>query len=575
MSRLAIAAACVAIALLSFFQFPGHTWLHEDSQIYVPILEHLQDPSALRNELLASKPHVAYTLYDEVAVLLRDISGMDFRTVLAAQQIAARAFGIWGLYLIALALLGATNDRKSTGISRKPDAEPRPGARLAQPLALFVAAVCSLGAVVSGPSVLTVEYEPTPRAFALPLVLCAVGLVATGRILAAGLAGGVALVFHAPTALPFWALFAVLQAVYTRRTAAVEDGPAKTGRPTGARLRAFLPLAVAATVLILAARRQEAGAEAQAFFAQLTPFLEDLQRMRASYNWISSWEPTLILHYVILSVALVIAYVRVGREGGRTARIFLLGLPALGMVSMPVSWLLLERWKWALVPQFQPMRLLLYVTLFAQLLAAVAGVRAALRKQVWEAVAWFALAYLVTIQPIWTEGFTLRAAALAVGLGGLAWAAALTSRRSRWALALGVAAFFAAPAIGQIENYPALHTPELAALSRWARGNTPRDSVFLFADAGRSREAGIFRAQALRAVYVDWKGGGQVNYLADFAGQWWNRWQLTLAHRYRPSEIPKYDALGIQYVVLQPRNRMPRPAEFQNGRYLVYKTLIR
>ena len=37
MKPLATAAASVALALLTFFQFPGHTWLQQDSQIYVPI----------------------------------------------------------------------------------------------------------------------------------------------------------------------------------------------------------------------------------------------------------------------------------------------------------------------------------------------------------------------------------------------------------------------------------------------------------------------------------------------------------------------------------------------------------
>ena len=65
MKPLATAAVCVALALLTFFQFPGHTWLQQDSQIYVPILEHLRDPAVLRNDILVQHPHVAFTLYDE------------------------------------------------------------------------------------------------------------------------------------------------------------------------------------------------------------------------------------------------------------------------------------------------------------------------------------------------------------------------------------------------------------------------------------------------------------------------------------------------------------------------------
>jgi hypothetical protein len=112
----------------------------------------------------------------------------------------------------------------------------------------------------------------------------------------------------------------------------------------------------------------------------------------------------------------------------------------------------------------------------------------------------------------------------------------------------------------------------LAQLAGWARSGTARDSVFLFADAGRALESGIFRSEALRAVYVDWKGGGQVNYLRDFAEQWWFRWQQTLAREFKPENLSRSDALGIQYVVLQPENRLGRPAVFENARYLVYQT---
>jgi hypothetical protein len=49
----AIATAIAALALLTYFQFPGHTWLQQDSQIYAPILDHQRDPLALRNDIAA------------------------------------------------------------------------------------------------------------------------------------------------------------------------------------------------------------------------------------------------------------------------------------------------------------------------------------------------------------------------------------------------------------------------------------------------------------------------------------------------------------------------------------------
>src|SRR5882724_3367276 len=104
MKLVATASLCLALALLTFYQFPGHTWLQQDTQIYAPILEHLRDPSVLRNEILVEQPHVAYTLYDEAALTLHAVTGLGFGDVLAAQQIVTRALGIWGLLLLAQAM---------------------------------------------------------------------------------------------------------------------------------------------------------------------------------------------------------------------------------------------------------------------------------------------------------------------------------------------------------------------------------------------------------------------------------------------------------------------------------------
>src|SRR5436305_14220996 len=104
MKHIATASLCLALALLTFYQFPGHTWLQQDTQIYAPILEHVRDPSVLRNEIVVEQPHLAYSLYDEVALGVRIATGLGFREVLAVQQIATRAIGIWGLMLLAEAL---------------------------------------------------------------------------------------------------------------------------------------------------------------------------------------------------------------------------------------------------------------------------------------------------------------------------------------------------------------------------------------------------------------------------------------------------------------------------------------
>jgi hypothetical protein len=271
---------------------------------------------------------------------------------------------------------------------------------------------------------------------------------------------------------------------------------------------------------------------------------------------------------LILSGILLAAFARIRREIPRDLGIVLLGLPALGLISMPLSWLLLERWGWALIPPVQPMRALLFVTLFMQFLTSAAGIHALTKRRPWESVGWFALAYLLPQHAVITSPISWRSAGLVVALAALTVLAA----RIDWRLApaVALAAFFAIPLIGGVINYPRLHTAELAQLCAWARDTTPQDSVFVFPDAGHALYPGVFRSEALRAVYVDWKGGGQVNYLRDFGEQWWFRWQQTMANGFRPADLPKYGGLGIAYVVLQPQDRLPQPALFENSRYLVY-----
>ena len=227
-----------------------------------------------------------------------------------------------------------------------------------------------------------------------------------------------------------------------------------------------------------------------------------------------------------------------------------------------------------LVPQLQPLRNLLFGALAMQFLTAAAGALAALRRRPIESAGWFALAYLLPLQPTLTDPFTWRRTAVAVGLALVAAGALRISERRNWRMApaLGLAAMFAIPGIGGVVNYPRLDTPELAQLSQWARAATPPDTVFLFPDAARSLDPGIFRSEALRAVYVDWKSGGQVNYLRSFGDEWWFRWRQTMAGAFKQANLAKYDALGIQYIVLKPQHRLARPAAFENARYVVYPT---
>jgi hypothetical protein len=325
---------------------------------------------------------------------------------------------------------------------------------------------------------------------------------------------------------------------------------------------------VAVAILMIAARGQ-----APAVLAHLTPLQEQLQRMRAPYVWISTWPAALIVHHLILFAMLLMAFARIRRVIPPELRVLVLGLSILGVVAMPISWLLLEHWRWALVPQLQPMRALLFVALLMQFLAAAAGVKAVARRRPFEAVAWFALAYLLPLQPVVTAPYAWNRGVLVLALAALT--ALAVWRTPRFAPMAAVAAFFAIPTLGGVVNYPRLHTPELAQLSAWARASTPKDAVFLFPDAARGLDPGIFRSEALRTVYVDWKGGGQANYLKDFGEEWWSRWQQTMARGFAPADMAKYEGLGIGYVVLQERNRLPQPAAFENAKYAAYAVSFR
>jgi hypothetical protein len=526
--RLAIGAAIIALTLLSYFQFPGHTYLGSDTQIYLPMLEHIWDPSALTRDLVAPKPHLSYTLYDEIAIALRWITRTSFHSVLTAQQLVFRALQILGVYLLALSF------------------------PLARAKALVVAALFTLGATIAGPAVLTFEYEPVPRAFAVGLVFLAIGLAAQKHLMWADIAAAVAFLYHPPTVWVFWVLYLWL----TLRHRDYRD---------------LWPLAAGIAVLFVSSRLQPGAAEPQMFFTRVTPELEKLQRMRASYNWISTWPPQLIWQYVLLWFVSMAAFWRVRP---RTARLFLIGMPAIGILSIAISYILLDQLKWGLIPQFQPARALLFVTAFAVILGAAAGIRAAEQRRWIESVFWFVIVLAVpTSVPVFTiSGRNLLwLLALALALCG-----ALALQRFRFApvllVTIAIAPCFALPYLLHVRNYPRPNLVALDGLVQFARAQTPKDAVFLFGDAGSSPDPSIFRAESQRAVYVDWKSGGQMNFSEPLAREWWQRWQETNALHFDAAEVSKLAGLGIDYLVLPVGHRLTdRQPEFENHEFAVYR----
>ncbi|MGH9647916.1 MAG: DUF6798 domain-containing protein, partial [Bryobacteraceae bacterium] len=417
-------------------------------------------------------------------------------------------------------------------------------------MALLVAAISSLGATISGPAVLTMEYEPVPRGYAVGLTLLAVGLAARNRWMLASVSASLALLYHAPTTYPFW----IVLAFVVMRTW---------------NFKLLIPVTGAIAILLIASRFQTGATESQSFFFHIDPAFAALQRMRASYNWVSLWWRPLMWQHLAYWAAGLLAFWRIRP---RVAQEFLLGMPLIGILSVPASYLLLERLEWGLIPQLQPARALLFVTEFAIILGAAAGVRAAMRGGYIETFAWFVLIFAIPMNGQLRD-LTRTQMLLAAGLS-----AALVLGLSRDSVsrlkpaicaAVVLAAYLLPPTLGRVHNYAHLETPAVDDLAHFARERTPKDAMFLFADAGTALYPGIFSVRAQRPVWVDWKSGGQVNYYRSLADEWWSRWQATHGLKFLPADWDSLAALGINYVVLG--HAFPGRSEvYSNGVYYVY-----
>jgi hypothetical protein len=539
--RFPIVLALAGLTLAGFFFFPGHTWLQSDTQIYVPILEHLEDAHLLAKDPVALRPHVTWTIYDEVARWTRQATGLEFKSILQLEQILFRFVGLLGVFLLG----------RAAGLSRAGG--------------LFVAAAFGLGAVVNGPAVLTFEYEPVPRGFAVLLLFGAMGLAASGRIGWAAAAAALAALYHPPTTAPFWAVAAAW--LVSRQ---IRDKAWKL----------LAGAAVAAVLLSVFARFQQGETEAQSLFGRIDDSLAALQRMRGAYNWIELWPKPWLWQYPLLALVTAGAWLRLRKAMNATLRWFSAGMALFGLAMIPATWLLLDVARWILMPQFQPARAVLFVTAFAVILSAAAGWVAAGERRWPEALAWLLVVFAVPLNglvlPLFSTGLAtplgrrrlLAALALAAIAAGAAWLA-----ERRWAAVAVVALFlplWAVPRWGDVHNYPDLHQPELKDLIGWSRGNTAPPDVFLFADGGHSLDAGIFRAEARRNLYVDWKSGGQVNILKEFAHQWWRRWSAVNEARLPLLPLDEYRRLGIDYLVLAPAHAPPdAKVVYRNAAYAV------
>ncbi|MGD0577729.1 MAG: hypothetical protein ABSC08_02250 [Bryobacteraceae bacterium] len=544
----ATALALGAFTLLTYLHFPGHTWLQQDSQTYVAILQHLDDPSALARDLVATYPHVKWTVYDEIARALHASTGLGYHAILDAQLLLFRFLGLAGVFLLAAA----------AGLNRLG--------------AIFVSFLFGLGATIGGPEILSLEYEPVPRAFAFLLILAALGYGAFGRWTVSAVLAGLALLYHAPTSAPYW-LAVLVYALLFQRLKAVRAVPI-----------AFFG---ASFLLLLFAALQAGEHEAQPLFTRIPAELISLLRHRGAYNWVDLWPREWLRQYVLLGLFAAGAWFRLRKQLTRELAVLSASLTLYGLLSIVLSWLTLNVLDWSMMSQFQPARGVILVTLFAVVLGAGAAWSAARRGSRLESFAWLLPVIAIPANRLVLELFTnaaqdpvvMKRLVIVVCLSlAAALAAALphegTARWQKCALALlvPVAAAFLIPGLGQLANYPQLHTPQLASLSAWARTGTQPDALFFFAGAGHQVTPGIFRVEAQRALFVDWKGGGQVNQNWAFAREWLRRW--SWANQAQPPfrTAEEYASAGIDFIVLASGGTLPglRPV-YENADWRVFE----
>lgn len=536
-----LALGVLAVTWLQFEVYPGHSYLNSGTQLYVPMLERLDAPGYLSRDLVAAHPNVAYTIYDEVTLLLHETARLTFKTALESQQMFYRAAAVIGVLLLALS--AGTSDL----------------------LALLIATCVNLGAVLWAPALIVIDQEPVPRAFAFGLILLAAGLLTAEKPLLAGFAGGIALVYAPVVAAPFWAVAAVAFFFDKRLRSLL--------RPALTILLIF--------VLLLAnfAQLQPGVVESASLFGKLSPSIAAIQRYRTPQVWVSMWPSSDLWSYLSLYICGLWATVRIWQTLPRMLRWLLVALPFAGILSVPCSYLALDKLRWNVIPQTQPAQVLVFTIAFTVLACGIAGARAAMLRKKWEASLWFLVVFAIPVNSrildllrISRPGGSSQLAycvalALAVGL-------TVAGFRNKWryaSLLVPVLAIMGIPTHSASYAIVAGDPQSIVQLADWAEMGTWGSSMFLFPDAARERYPGVFRAASRRAVWVDWTSGALVDEFESVAGEWWERWQSTMEGTFSAQRLQNMLSLPIDYYVLKKANQLSevRPV-FHNREFVVY-----
>ena len=85
------------------------------------------------------------------------------------------------------------------------------------------------------------------------------------------------------------------------------------------------------------------------------------------------------------------------RAGLTTTSFLLAGLPLFGLLSIPISYLLLEGLRWSLAA-VNPARATLFIVTMAVVGCGICGVRAAQQGRRWESMVWFMISFAMPVQ---------------------------------------------------------------------------------------------------------------------------------------------------------------------------------
>ena len=326
-------------------------------------------------------------------------------------------------------------------------------------------------------------------------------------------------------------------------------------------VRPMLPVFLIFALLLANLAQLQPGTAAQPLLTRVSASLGLFQRTYMPQIYVSEWPAGEVWQTLALFVFGLWAAARCWTLLTGCFRWLMIGTGICGVLSIPVSYLLLDQGRFAWAARTQPTRVLLYVVAGSGVLFGLAGMRAMLQRAVGESLGWF---FLLFTLPASQGIFSLR---LAQGALALALAALLTGLLLFLAAKPARFATLAAPVVAALAL---AHTPGLRAapiplrstmpeMARWADSSTWGSSIFLFADAGRAGYPGVFRAQSRHGLWVDWDSARGVAFSETAAARWQERWSSTMQNGFTAAHLEGMLALPIDYYVLRAEHKLDGP----------------